>query len=182
MIYRLGTYAQKRVSGVTTLIPDDNATWTNVASGMNTGVGFIEWTNSAVMQWSNTGSFASLPANKDGYLELQLNYSPSYSSSGYSIFGLSLTSGGTAYDTVEYSFYYEGPYNRISILVGGARQNATYNFVMGSTLKIERILGVIKFYMNGSLFYTHPTNTNAELFYNSRINRYMGSYNLKIVY
>jgi len=180
------TYINSTVREIipTVLVPGDGTTlWTNVTTGMVTGVGSIEWSASAPLQWGNTGSFASLPANTDGYLEWDSKYSAGYSSGGYFIIGLSNSASGTAYTDVTYNFYFEGPSsNRISSLYSGARQNASTGYTVGSTMKIERISGVVKLYIDGVLFYTHPVTSTAELFYNTRVNRYMGAENLKIEY
>jgi hypothetical protein len=162
---------------VTTIPGVGSVGWTNVSTGMVTTPGRIEWSSSAPLQWENTGSFLALPANIAGYLEFKIDNSAGYSSGGFFIGGLSLTPGGTHYTSVEYPFYYEQPSaSRISVLRNGGRENPTSGHNLNHVLRIERNLsGVVSFYINGVIFYTHPDTTLAALYFNCRINRYLAA-------
>jgi hypothetical protein len=171
-----------------TLIPGDGTTaWTNQLGDVTTSLGKVVRTNDSPLSLGQMASFGSLPANTDGYLEFVGAYKSGRSSGGYFMGGFSLTPGGSDWNDIEYRWYYEGPQNRISVAYPSTtRNNAATNYSITDVLKIERTIvggvGTVKFYRNGTLFYTHPTTTTAELFFKIDINRYMGADSLKIVY
>lgn len=176
------------VTTTNTLIPDDGTTsWTNELGDVTTSLGKVVRTNDSPLAWGNMASFGSLPANTDGYLEFVGSYKAGRSSGGFFMGGFSLTPGGSNYADIEYKWYYEGSSNRLSVAYPGTtKNNAVTNYSITDVLKIERTIvggvGTVKFYRNGTLFYTHPVNTTAELFFKIDINRYMGADSLKIVY
>jgi hypothetical protein len=188
MILRRGIYAQKRVGSPapsTVLIPGDGTTnWTNVIGDLTTSLGAIERTTTSVA-WGNMGAFASIPANTDGFVEFKL-FNKFGLTTGIMMGGLSLTPSGTNYADIDYKFYYEGQYLRMSVFNGGRVNTTTGITIATDVWKVERTIvggvGTVKFYRNGILFYTHPTTTTAELFGKFDFYRYIGADNIKIEY
>ena len=184
MIYRMGTYAQ-RFAGETTLIPGDGTTaWTNVV-GATTSLGKAIPSSTAVV-WGKTGQYSSLPSNTDGYCEFTAVYMSGQSVNGIYMAGFSLSNAISTYADIDYKWYFEGSSgNRLSVL-NVSRQNAVTGVPLADVLKVERTIiggvGTVRFYRNGSLFYTHPTTTTSELFFAVDMYRYIGIENCKLVY
>ena len=168
-----------------TLIPGDGTTaWTNVV-GQTTSLGKSVPSSTAV-SWGKTGQVSSLPSNTDGYCEFTMVYMSGQSANGIYMAGFSLSNAISTYADINYKWYFEGSSgNRLSVLEG-SRQNAVTGVPLTDVLKIERTIiggvGTVKFYRNGTLFYTHPTTTTAELFFAVDEYRYIGIENVKLVY
>lgn len=168
---------------VTILIPGDNAPWKDVIGLLSTSLGSLTRSNNSV-SWGNMAAFSSIPAGKDGFIEFTLANMAGYTT-GIMMGGLSLSSNGSNYNDIEFKFYYEGQYSRMSVFNGG-RVGTVNSVSLSDVWKIERTIsggvGVIVFYRNNSVFYTHPTNSVLELHGKFDIYRYMTINDIKIEY
>ena len=178
MILRRGIYAQRL--GETVLIPDDNATWTNIVGDVVTGIGTIDRSTNSP-SWINGGSFGSLPLSSNGKLSFNLTSLSGYNiTNGYGFFGLDPVAGSLN-DNINYAFYFRNGELRIY-------ENATQKVSLGNSFtgseiwEIERISDTLYFKKDGIVIYTSPTTTNSELYFCCSILLYLGAENLKIIY
>jgi hypothetical protein len=182
MIYRMGTYAQRL--GETTLIPDDNATWTNIVGAITTGLGSIV-PSSNVAGWNKGASFGTVPTATDFVFSFEFDHRAGVTD-GATVIGLSSSYTGATQSDIQFGIYlYDlGNAERIIILEGGAIKvnlgNGSWN--LGDTFEIKKVGTAITYYQNGVLIYTSASNSTTSMVFNSTIYQDLGAKNLKIVY
>tara|TARA_R110002153_G_C13158711_1_gene482828 strand:+ start:315 stop:863 length:549 start_codon:yes stop_codon:yes gene_type:complete len=182
MIYRMGTYAQRL--GETTLIPDDNATWTNIVGAITTGLGSIV-PSSAAAGWNKGASFGTVPTATDFVFSFEFDHRVGVTN-GAAVMGLSSSYTGATQSDVEFGIYlYDiGNTERILIYESGVSKlnlgNGSWN--LGDTFEIKKVGTAITYYQNGSLIYTSASTSTTSMVFNSTIYQDLGAKNLKIVY
>ena len=193
MIYRMGTYAQKTVSGVTTLIPDDGTTaWTNVVGMVTTSLGKIIRSTTSPNSWyTNSGCFGFLPSGTDGYLEFTLTSIVGQEYNVAGIFGLS-TSPVNRYKQINYGFNAQnhgGTIGTSDLYIRETNSNPIGNFSTwnySDIFRIERIGSVVYYKIDRGIgfvtVYTSTVSSSGDLYFSCDINKNSGAENLKIVY
>lgn len=178
-ILRQGIYAQKKASGVTTLIPGDGTTIWTTAGAVTTSVGQILPTTTAIA-WGKTGSYGSIPTATDGYVEFTPKYMSGKSSGGYMMTGFSSTlTGGFA--TGEHMIYIDNGIN-VAIYESGTPRGNKTTITIGDTFRVERVGSTVYYKKNGTTFYTSGVASSGVIYSNTDINRYLGAENCKIEY
>lgn len=149
-------------------------TWTNT-----TGVSVSGNSLSGLVSnsWS-AGAFSveSIAANTNGYFEMTAQ-----ETNAYRMGGLSSTNLNASYTSIQYAVYLHAGAG-LYIYESGAYIDYFGTYATGDIFRVSREGNQIKYYQNGSLFYTSATLTTATLYADTSLYTYGSTiYNAHIV-